>query len=389
MQPTLFHELLSSQLRALDSHVRVIIIHPNLRQKVLALSTLLAQSGAAYLCLVGHRLTVRELDEQLERVLHEQDTPMLLVLDEVDRAEGAALEVFLETLLARLPDIRVALISRVLPFNLLQEARLRAQVRCIPQDPELLLWEYAERQERPLLLEVRAFGAGRVLLNGQPVNSWDGMLPRALFFYLVDRGMTTRADVFATFWPNLTVREATNVFHVTKRKISEVLGIDLTTYWSGFYRISPDIELSYDAAGFSELVQNSAIAEPAQAVHYLTRAVELYRGDFLTTLNSPWVHNRRKQLLAEYCDALLALGKAKEHGGDSATALGLYLRAFAKAHSREDLARSAMHIYDQMGYYADALTVYDVMAEALWAEMQILPAEHVQVLAQSIRQKRA
>ena len=40
----------------------------------------------------------------------------------------------------------------------------------------------------------------------------------------------TRADIFKEFWPGLPIKSATNVFHVTKRKIGERLGCDLTSY---------------------------------------------------------------------------------------------------------------------------------------------------------------
>ncbi|NJL95427.1 MAG: hypothetical protein HC915_17740, partial [Anaerolineae bacterium] len=140
-----------------------------------------------------------------------------------------------------------------------------AQTRFLPADERWMLWDYARGNERDsngsemTLLEVRAFGAGRVQLNGQAVVSWDGILPRSLFFFLVDKGLATRTEIFNTFWPNLSVREATNVFHVTKRKISEVLGIDLTVYMSGFYHISPKIHLSYDVALFNQALPLEAL----------------------------------------------------------------------------------------------------------------------------------
>ena len=188
------------------------------------------------------------------------------------------------------------------PYTLLEDDQLRGHMQFVPVDEDLMLWDYARREAKPdseenaVLLEVRALGNGRVLKDGKSVDNWDGLLPRSLFFYLVDKGMTTRNDIFATFWPNLTVREATNVFHVTKRKINEVLGTDLTEYWSGFYHISPKIELSYDVVRFSELFQDSAVASVAGTVNLLRQSVALYRDDFLTSLEMDWVENRRREL---------------------------------------------------------------------------------------------
>ncbi len=103
--------------------------------------------------------------------------------------------------------------------------------------------------------------------------------------------MVTRAEIFETFWPNLNTREATNVFHVTKRKISEVLGTELTVYGSGFYHISPKIQLSYDVSLFNQLVQDSD--SPTADTTALRQALALYRGDYLISISMDWVVKRR------------------------------------------------------------------------------------------------
>src|SRR6185295_16856224 len=114
----------------------------------------------------------------------------------------------------------------------------------------------ATEEERPHI-EVYAFGSGVVRVNGLPVDTWDGPLPRNLFYYFVDHPMVTRDEIFETFWPDLNTKEATNVFHVTKRKISERLGFDLTTYAGGFYYHSTKINLQYDVAVFDALIEEA------------------------------------------------------------------------------------------------------------------------------------
>jgi two-component SAPR family response regulator len=75
-------------------------------------------------------------------------------------------------------------------------------------------------QSKPTL-ETYALGRGYGIVNGQTINNWDGALPRNLFFYFVDHPLITRDQIFEVFWPRLATKDATNVFHVTKRKISE------------------------------------------------------------------------------------------------------------------------------------------------------------------------
>ncbi|MEO0563452.1 MAG: bacterial transcriptional activator domain-containing protein, partial [Chloroflexota bacterium] len=232
-----------------------------------------------------------------------------------------------------------------------------------------------------------AFGKGRVLLNGQEVTQWDGHLPRSLFFYVVDRGMTTRNDIFQVFWPDLPVREATNVFHVTKRKINEVLGVNLTSYWSGFYRISSDIDLSYDAMQFSRMVQDSAVQSDEEARRLLSRAISLYRGEFLTSLDLPWVEQRRSALLQTYGEALVAQARISQDSGESARALGLYLRSALTNPQREDLVEHIMRLYDELAMYEDALSVYERLELELDRTLNVAPAQRIQDLAASVRTK--
>ncbi|MBZ0284888.1 MAG: bacterial transcriptional activator domain-containing protein [Anaerolineae bacterium] len=391
----LMHQLAQKQLRELQPGIRLIVLHPNYTPRHQLIQTLLNENACLYLCLEGDALSVEQLVTQFESALTEQlsggdlSTIAYLILDECDRAQSDELGNFLKQMLDRLTNGRVVIVSRILPACIQDTAELRQQASLIPVDKESMLPDYAQQEDGMSLLEVRALGGGRVLLNGRLVTNWDGTLPRALFFYLIDRGMTTRNEIFETFWPTLTIREATNVFHVTKRKISEVLGVDLTYYWSGFYRISPQIELRYDVATFSELIQDSDVATDDESARLLTRATWLYRDHFLTTMDSsmPWLQRRRQELNQTYVDALIALGKLLERQGKQREALGLYVRASAYNPRREDLAGSIMTLYRDLGMAKDALETYQRLESTILETVGISPAQWLQDLAASIREQ--
>ncbi|MDX1994175.1 MAG: bacterial transcriptional activator domain-containing protein [bacterium] len=381
--------LVRQQLQALDDRTRLIVVHPNYREQHQLLSEFL-QSPALYLRVRGTNLSQEQLEQQLDEVLAtqhpEQSAPATtLILDECDRVNRDALNPFLNDLLNRFAQSRIVLLGRDLPQALMEDTQLRHQMAFVPHDETTMLWDYARRSEPTHLLEVRAFGEGRVILHGQQIDNWDGVLPRALFFYLVDRGMTTRNEIFETFWPTLPVREATNVFHVTKRKISEVLGIDLTTYWSGFYRISPDIHLSYDVILFTDMVNNSAIMSLEEADRLLTRALALYRGHFLSPTDSEWAKKRRSELSQNYSEALAALAKVKEELAEDRQALGLYLRSAALSPNREDLTSSVMRLYRRLNMPEAALSAYDRFVEAAQSDPTLEPAPQLEQMALAIR----
>lgn len=391
----LLYDLALEQLSTVPGETRLVIVHPNFIPQHALLTHLLAGPAAAYVRFDGGtKLAPPALQAQLTQCLAEQVTPdeaaglQTLVLDELDRASDEALQAFLPEVLAQFPSARVYALMRVSPQLILQDESLRQQISYVPVDESLMLWDYAEQaSKKNNLLEVYALGNGRVILNGKEINAWDGVLPRSLFFYLVDKGMTTRDDIFKTFWSRLTVREATNVFHVTKRKISEVLGIDLTHYWSSFYRLSEDITLSYDVVLLTEGLRNSVLQPPAEQAETLRRAISLYKNNFLSDLDMDWVHNRRDSLWQDYGDALIQLAKLAEEADNKAEALGLYLAAIATNPQREDVVYHSMLLCRDLGYYEEALVIYNALAEELNRELNVEPAKHIQELAILLRQQ--
>lgn len=386
------YELALKQLINLPSDIQIIVLHPNYNQQHLLLNHFLGQTSPVYVRFNGQDLTHSQLVEQFDNeILIQTGTTKLdnithFILDECDRADSQALDSYLPDLVSR-TTARIVIMSRKVPQCLLEDGKLRERTCFIPVEKYYMLLDYAQHNSDQVLLQIRALGAGQVMLDGRIVDNWDGLLPRSLFFYLVDRGMTTRSQIFETFWPNLSVREATNVFHVTKRKISEVLGVDLTVYWSGFYHISPKINLNYDVILFSEMVQNSAVALLDDAVDLLRQAVSFYRGDFLTSMDSDWVLKRRQELHQTYSEALIGLAKAIEKSGEPKQALGLYLQAANTNRQREDIARSIMTIYRDMGFYEDAISIYKRLEDELEHSLGVSPASQLQNLAQAIQQE--
>jgi DNA-binding SARP family transcriptional activator len=389
--PASLQNLVVQQFEAVEPKVRLVVLQPNYAAQHALLTTLIQQPNSVYVRVDGNGLTAADVRAQIEAAatlqtgssdLSKVDT---LILDEFDRVLSVDADMLLPWLTLDAVAGRVIVLGRRVPYIALDDPRLRDCTRFIPAEHDLMLWDYTHHDGETALLEVRALGAGRVHLNGRPVDNWDGVLPRSLFFYLIDRGMTTRGEIFDTFWPNLSTREATNVFHVTKRKISEVLGMDLTVYWSGFYHIAPKVELSYDAALFSSTVQDSAVVSNDEAVVLLRRALSLYRGDFLSSIDMPWVQKRRQELRQTYGEALVALAKSTERQGEVRRALGLYLRAATTNRQREDLALSIMRLYHDLNMDGDALRVYSQLESQLKAELGVSPAPQLQELAATIR----
>lgn len=401
-----------SQYAMLSDNIHVVVLHPAAYSSHRILSQmLLDEEHLAYVHLTKHVDTVAaalqvlflslagqlavsgddvpdspiEAGQQLAAAMNKANSGPLLI----DGYDGPVVDLLQDTIAAcaRALDSgrRIILSGRELPVGLVNDLASDNIVAMLPVDPQRLLVDYTQPAEDKIVLEVRAFGQGHVLVNGRPISQWEGQLPRALFFYFIDQAMTTRDQVFETFWPQLDAREATNVFHVTKRKVSEILGVHVTVYGSGFYRVAPDVELHYDVINFQEAVQKAVIASDDEAEHLYKVAIDLYHDDFLSSMDGDWVEKRRAQLRNTYTDALVGLARIYEDRDYKESALGLFLRAAASSPQREDLVRSIMSLYAALGQPGQAISVYLRLEDLLHEELGVEPDRQTSELADSIR----
>ncbi len=228
-------------------------------------------------------------------------------------------------------------------------------------------------------LEVYGFGTGHVYMDGLPVETWDGPLPRNLFFYFIDHPMITRDEIFETFWPGLATKEATNVFHVTKRKVSERLGYELTSYSGGFYRPSNELEIHYDVKNFEKEVATGSEGG-AESIETWYRAIRLYRTEFLHTTEMPWIDERREHLRLTYASALISVGRIFKSLNETDKAISFYLRALREVPQREDIHRDVMTIYEGRGERDKAVAQYKALKDILKRTLGITPSSATRTL---------
>lgn len=320
-----------------------------------------------------------------------QPGPVTLFVDELDRIPfDSDFQKFVLALVSSLPSQKqLAFSSRLLTYNPWYELVVGGEAVVLGTERRKDDVMYAiEKQPRPQL-EIYAFGRGYALSNGQFIDNWDGALPRNLFFYFVDKPLVTRREIFETFWPNLPVKEATNVFHVTKRKISERISMkidpsqtfELTQYGSGFYTPSTKLTRHYDVSDFQIAVEKAMLSgDDLKEEQLLLEAVEYYKSPYLMETDMPWIEERREQLRQLNAQALISLGRLNKRRKDNDAALGFFTRALKHAPEREDIHREVMGIYMHMGRNADARMQYKALVDYLKIELKINPSRETQEL---------
>lgn len=370
------HELAPAST-ALNGWLKQLANDPRLPQKLTALQTALSR-----------RVKPEDLAAALGADLAGLERKRYaLLVDGLDRLVlDSKAERFFRALPEHIPQrVQVVIKARLLdlqPWNDLIVAGQAAIVGELALAAGSMFGEAPDRQQ----LEVYALSGGHSYMNGRPVTNWDGTLPRNLFYFLVDHPMVTRDEIFAVFWPKMPIKEATNVFHVTKRKISECLGHDLTNYVGGFYVPARNLTVHYDARVFEHAV-DAAVEDDQQAPALWCQAVQLYRSDFLPHIKMPWVIERRAILQQKYAQALINLGRYYRAQGDLNRALGFLLRALRLKPDWEDVHQDVLRIYQDQGRTADAVAQYARLERTLHDLFQIEPGRETRRLYQSITGK--
>jgi two-component SAPR family response regulator len=409
---------------------KVILLYPWANQRMMFLSRFLegAQEGLLYFDInrdvgsIGElaqlivdemRFALHGFGKQLKAVIASGDVekigkalaldlneiaqePVILFIDGLDRIHALPdLDVLLRTVVQHLNDnVQIAFSSRVLTYPPLVGLLSSGHAVVLGTERHRSEVKFTVQHSPKPQLEVRAFGPGEALLNGDPIINWDGMLPRNLFFYFIDHPLVTRDEIFADFWSNVPNKDATDIFHVTKHKVSEILNrkmgtvgeYELTQYKQGFYIPSDKLVRHYDVDDFTTNVEKARLAEHDHEAELLLRhALTISGAPFLSAMEAQWVQRRRHVLSLQRADAILQLGGICERKGETQEAIALYEQGLELRPEREDAHRGLMRLYAQAGRIADARAHYARFTENIHSRYGIRPSPETAALAEQLK----
>jgi len=305
----------------------------------------------------------------------------VLILDEYDRSDRSDdVQRFVEKLSGHLPsNCHLILNGRTLPR--LPWISMIAQKRAIMlKDEQIILdgfYGQGNSSKEGSTLEVFALGEGKVLYENNAVNSWEGHLPRLLFFFALDRPIVTRSEICQAFWPNLSPEQAVNVFHVTKRRLHKALDMDVLVHQDGYYRVNPGMKIYHDVAEFVNMLMEARVEQDIdKRMEAWQRAAELYQGDFLQGHNDSWIQGRRLEFRDGYLEVLIEMAHAWMEKGDDEQALNLFKQALEEDDGHESIHQLVLRLYSKLGRRGDAAAHYqkflqDLNEEGLQPSLEI------------------
>lgn len=319
----------------------------------------------------SHQADIDALVQAFVKDLAElSDEPFILILDEFDAtSEADEVQAFWEQVVHFLPEnCQLIINGRNEPRMPWVSLVARGQA-VILRDHDVIREDFYRHdtvQNPDIYLKTYGFGPGYVSHENGEVGEWEGHLPRLLFFFVLDRPVVTRAEICSTFWPELTIDQAVNVFHVTKRRLHKALGFDALVHQDGYYQINPTIEVDYDVERFtSALVMARETEDPQEALQYWQTAVDLYKGPFLQGHTEAWILQRREDFLIGYLDAMQAIARLRLADDRPEQALAILNRAIGENELYEPIHRDIMQLYADLGRRSEAASHFQKLSALL------------------------
>ncbi len=285
-----------------------------------------------------------------------------------------------------LPALRTMLASYASKsemFGFEQSALMDVQPRALldgAQEPGVAANTYS--------LRIFTLGMESIERDGKLVASseWRATSARELFLYLLFIGPQSREDLSLVFWPESATKQVRSNFHTTLYRARRALGENVIVFQDGYYHINTELDLQSDAHELKTLTAQARLmpVRDARTEDLWHRAVNLYHGEFLSSLDAEWVYPLRETFREMHLEALIGLGECARARGDFRQALNVYKQALQVDPYREDIHRAVMTCYAQKGEKRKILSHLNELQQLLWQELAVKPSSETMTLVRSL-----
>ena len=226
------------------------------------------------------------------------------------------------------------------------------------------------------VIRVRALGPVEVRRGDAVIDV--GSQRDLLLFLLCHPSGATKEQIGAAIWPDADPAKLRNNFHVSIHRLRKALGGNEWVLVEGdTYAVKSGID--FDAATFERDAQAALRAKDAAR---LSRAIDLYRGDFFANATSgEWHLELRERLRELYAKALSAVARATNDAD-------VWQKLVEIDTLDEEAARNLMTTLIDRGDPAGATRVYKRLAATLRRELDVDPEPETAAVANKAKAKR-
>ncbi len=226
-------------------------------------------------------------------------------------------------------------------------------------------------------LTIRALGALRISQEGVPL-VWTSAKPRELLLFLLCHpDGRTREQVGLAFWPDASIEQVRNNFHVILHRLRKTLGgVESVRLESDQYAVDSRVAVDFDAARFErDVTAGLARLKKDGDTTLLESALAPYGGDFLENeVVGDWHLELRDRLRQKYVSALTALGERRMKDERWTDAADAWRRLVARDELDERAYRGLMTCHAKLGERSQVQHLYQRVERLLQKQMDAKPA---------------
>jgi DNA-binding SARP family transcriptional activator len=262
-------------------------------------------------------------------------------------------------------------------------------------------WVLAQSQEtietsRPSL-QVFTFGPPALIIAGERRQfSQRGRMRRmpeflACLLLQSQDGGCRWGEISAMIWPELGPDRASINFHQTLKRLRDSIlkTYEYITIRDDYYQVNAQYLEWCDALAFERLFERASQAPQDEALALQLELIALYQGEFLAGFEvGTWAANYRALYAARFLQTVKLAGEQLLREGAARKALSVIHQGLAQDYYREDLHRSALRAYAQLGLYDHLAAHHAELGDTFERELDAVPDPATEQLYQQLMAKR-
>jgi DNA-binding SARP family transcriptional activator len=228
-------------------------------------------------------------------------------------------------------------------------------------------------------LHVYGLNGGRVWLGNTEITRWGNSKAQEVLFYLLEHRITTTDKLIEALWPDeVEVEKHTlnQVLFLLRRAIAP-LHVKLN---NGRYSLIGDVW--YDVTDFEAGIKAATNTNPLATVP-LTKALSLYKQEFLAYSYSDWVIQRQRELDQLYSDSLVKLAEHQQATANYPEAIQAWQQLLRKDPHHEKAHHGLIQCFIATGNKVETLRQYQNYYQAL-QDYDLKPAPEITRLVHSL-----
>ncbi len=239
---------------------------------------------------------------------------------------------------------------------------------------------------------IRCYTLGRadLELDGRmvAVGEWQTLKARELWFYLLAHGPVSRSQLLEALWPETGAVRGLSALHTTVHRVRRTLFANCLERNGDLWGIAAGLRVWTDDREFEALATQVGGSSPRDLVgerrELAAKAIALYRGLYLESLDALWLINRRRRLEGLYLRLLRALLEQAREERRYEEVVAYAERYLQTDPDDETIHEALMRSYVLLGNRTAALRHYQRYAEQLRHDLATQPSRRLRLLSEQI-----